>query len=166
MSQNAANWLGNGKLAGIKWGQVEGMGLIQPGEETDLGEPNSSLMVSMRKLLGRWSQAVHRDQMMTNIRTCSDHMFSMRTIEQWIWLHKKLVRCFQPWKLSGPDWAKPSVTWSDLTYSVVSSFDPARDDLLRSSPTWIILLSYDHFYFKLVQEKQIEYLLIYLLSVI
>lgn len=60
------------------------MGLIQPGEERDLGEPKSSLMVSMRRLLGRWSQAAHRDEMMTNIKTCSDHMSTMRTIEQWI----------------------------------------------------------------------------------
>lgn len=39
------------------------MGLIQPGEETGLGEPNSILMVSMWKLLGRCSQAAHRDEM-------------------------------------------------------------------------------------------------------
>lgn len=39
------------------------MGLIQPGEETGLGEPSSSLIVSMRKLLGRWSQAAHGDEM-------------------------------------------------------------------------------------------------------
>lgn len=44
------------------------MGLLQPGEERDLGEPDSSLMVSMRELLGGWSQAAHWDVMMTNSR--------------------------------------------------------------------------------------------------
>lgn len=44
------------------------MGLIQPGEERGLGEPNSNLMVSMRKLFERWSQAAHRDEMMANTK--------------------------------------------------------------------------------------------------
>lgn len=49
------------------------MWLIKPGEERGLGEPNSSVMVSMRKLLGRWSQAAQRDEVMTNTRHNLNH---------------------------------------------------------------------------------------------
>lgn len=145
------------------------MGLVQSVKERALGEPNCSLMVSIRKLSGRWRQAAHGDEMRTNSRHKSNQerfrldirkkFPSMRTTEQWIWLHNKVVCCFQPWKFSGPDWPESSVTWSDLSsrYSVVSSFDPVGDDPLRSSPTWIILLS---FLFQSCTDKQIEYLLI------
>lgn len=49
------------------------MWLINPGEERGLGVPSSSVMVSMRKLLGRWSQAAQRDEVITNTRHKLNH---------------------------------------------------------------------------------------------
>lgn len=153
------------------------MGLVQSVKERALGEPNCSLMVSIRKLSGRWRQAAHGDEMRTNSRHKSNQerfrldirkkLPSMRTTEQWIWLHNQVVCCFQPRKFSGPDWPKSSVTWSDLT-AHATLWSAAL--ILREMTPWSPLqpeLSYYHFYFNLVQTNRLNiYWSVHLLSVI
>lgn len=55
--------------APLLWGEAEGTGLLQPGEELALGTPNTSLLVLTRRLSKRWSQALYWSKKMGEWRT-------------------------------------------------------------------------------------------------